>query len=178
MHASGYTTARLNSGTGVGLSRPGLRSSPLQLVWWNQTQWWKSDPELPLVPEWAASFENSDRPPAPHCESIGFEVCGTRAAHFRESLQWRTCKQRVAVVAILWSNTRQFLVAHDPARFVTAFRGEARWTEFEDCLASLLHVPTQLPHARTTALMPLSKGGVGFGQCCASQSCRPLCELG
>ena len=38
MHASGFTTVRSNSGTGVGLSRPGLRSSPLQLVW-NLTQW-------------------------------------------------------------------------------------------------------------------------------------------
>ena len=36
-------------------------------------------------------------------------------------------------------------------------------TEFGDCLARLLHVPAQLPHARTTALMPLSKGGLGLG---------------
>ena len=32
-----------------------------------------------------------------------------------------------------------------------------------DCLASLLHVPAQLPHARTTALMPLSTGWLGLG---------------
>ena len=31
------------------------------------------------------------------------------------------------------------------------------------CFTTLIHVPTQLPHARTTALMPLSKGGLGLG---------------
>ena len=45
-------------------------------------------------------------------------------------------------------------------------------------LATFLHVPTQLPHARTTALMPLSKEGGGFGQCCASPACCSPCELG
>ena len=39
MRVSGVTTARPNSGTAVGLSQPGLRSSLLLLFWWNQTQW-------------------------------------------------------------------------------------------------------------------------------------------
>ena len=32
----------------------------------------------------------------------------------------------VVDVFVLWSNTRQFLVAHDPAKLVIAFRGKAR----------------------------------------------------
>ena len=111
VHASG--TARFNYGTGVGLSQPGWRSSPLQLVWWNQ------------VPEWVASSGSSHRPPIVHRGSVGFEVSGSRAA-LSENSRSGGPPSGVVVVVVLWSNTRQLLVAHDPARFVTAFRGEAR----------------------------------------------------
>ena len=35
-------------------------------------------------------------------------------------------------------------------------------TEF-GIVSRFLHVPAQLPYARTTVLMPLSKGGLGLG---------------
>ena len=63
------------------------------------------------------------------------------------------------VVVVLWSKSRQFLVAHDPARLVLPRQP----------------LPRANTHARTTALMPLSKGGL-FGQCRASPA--SLCELG
>ena len=93
-----------------------------------------------IVPEWIACSGSSDQPPTLHRGSIGFEVCGTS----------------VVVVVVLWSKSQQLLFAHDLS--VPSFRGTMTvW----GCLASFLHVPTQLPHARTSSLLFLS--GLGLG---------------
>ena len=84
MHASGFTTVRLNSRTGV--EPAGVRSSPLQLVCWNLTLWCG---RVIL---------------SCHCPMMGCVFWELQSAHpldqlvsscyFRESPQWRTSKQR------------------------------------------------------------------------------------
>ena len=82
---------------------------------------WKSDPELPLC-------QNGLRvlgAPIGHPLYI-VDQLASKSVELSENPRSGGLPSGVAVVVVLWSNTCQFLVAHDPARFVTAFRGEAR----------------------------------------------------
>ena len=165
VHASGFTTARLNSGTGVGLSQPGWRSLPLQLVWWNQTQWCgKSDPELPL-------------------SQNGLRVLGAPIGHpmyivdqlASKSVEHELLFQRIPAVEDLQAAWLLLFCGATRANFwlrmiqpdLSLPFAERHDDRVWDCLASLLHVPAQLPHARTTAPMPLSKGGWVWVALCA-----------
>ena len=91
---SGFTTGRPNSGTGVGLSPPGFKSSPLLRVWRNPTQWCGRVilschcPRMGCV-SWELRSATLSTLWISWIRSLWITSCC-----FRESLEWRTSKQR------------------------------------------------------------------------------------
>ncbi len=132
---------------------PGLQSSPL-LRLEHDAVVWKSDPEMPL-------------------SQNGLRVLGAPIGHPLYIVDHELLFQRIPAVEDLlaaWlllllfcgatrANFWLRVIQPDLSLPFAQRHNDRVW----GCLASLLHVPTQLPHARTTALMPLSKGEVGFG---------------
>ena len=86
---------------------------------------WKSDPELPLSQSGLRVLGAPIGHPLYNVDQLASKSV-ERELLFQRIPAVEDLQAVVVVVVVLWSNSRQFLVVHDPARFVIAFRSEAR----------------------------------------------------
>ena len=132
---------------------------------------WKSDPELPLSQN-GLRFLGAPIAHPLHVVDQLVSKSVEQELFFQRIPAKEDLQSSVAVVAVLWSNTRQFLV-----EICHCLSRRGTMTEF-----GMLRQPP--PRANTVATRKdyssdaSVQRGVGFWQCCACPSCGPLCELG